>query len=173
MKHTTVEQARPRSPLGTKGALKIAMGWDGPPLRAVSLLGRPDVVLALPSMNSGRYWPFSQLNKRRLKKRLGNRPWQSQVLPEYMALTLDEIGSLRLLELERGSFILGKIKKELKQWPVADVKVAIATDSGWWRVVEISDKAGTYVVLSPFISRSQRASLKFIAQASGAGSRAD
>jgi hypothetical protein len=136
-------------------------------MRAVVIVGRPDVILELPSMEMA--WPIGWIKKRRLERRLGDRPWQSQVLPDHMGLALDGLGTLHVLALEKDDRILVEVKEELRQWPIRDVKVAIASDKGWWRVIEISDGTVTYIVLAPFALPSQRAAMKLIAESSGGG----
>lgn len=133
-------------------------------MRAVTIVARPDVVLALPSNHL--YWPLGSIKRRRLEKRLSKYPWQGQKLPDYMGLALDELGTLHLLSGQKGSGFLGEITGELRQWPIHDVKVFIA-DSGWWRIVEISDDTETYIVLAPFVLPSQRAAMRSIAKSMG------
>jgi hypothetical protein len=155
-------------PLGTRLTRKIIEGWGGPALRAATIVLRPECVLALPSYTHHRYWPISTIKRRRLEKRLGNRSWKGQELPDYMGMSLDELGILRLLSGQKGSGFLAEITGELRRWPIDEVKVVVASDSGWWRIVEISDDAGDYVVLAPFVLPSQRAAMRLIAESSGA-----
>ena len=162
----TVERARQTRPLGTRLARKIIGGWGGPAMRAVTIVARPEVILELPSYTY-LYWPISSILRRRLEKRLGDRSWQGQALPDYMGLALDELGTLHLLSGQKGSGVLAEITGELRQWPIDDVKVVVTSDSGWWRAVEISDDAGACIVLAPFVLPSQRAAMRLIAESSG------
>jgi hypothetical protein len=83
-----------------------------------------------------------------------------------MGLALDELGILHLLDGQQGSRFLAEITGELRQWPIDDVKVAIKSDSGWWRVVEIRDDSGLHIVLAPCVLPSQRAAIRLIAESS-------
>jgi hypothetical protein len=168
MEQATVEAAGNIRLLGSRLARKVVTGWDGPALRAVSIVLRPDVALDLPSMTMKKYWPVSWITKRRLERRLGDRPWQSQVLPAYMGLALDGLGSLHFLALERGDRILPEVKEELRQWPISNVEV-ITSDSGWWRAVEVTDGTAAYMVVAAFFLPSQRAALRLMAESSGGG----
>jgi hypothetical protein len=166
MEQATVETGGSTRTLGSRIARKIIAGWDGPAMRAVTIVARPETVLELPS-NTYLYWPVSWLKRRGLEKRLGDRPWQGQELPEYMGLALDQLGILHLLDGRKGSGALAEITGELRQWPIDDVKVTLASDRGWWRVVEISDDTQTHIVLAPFVLPSQRAAMRQIAESSG------
>jgi hypothetical protein len=169
MEQGTVQAGTVR-PVGARQTKNIIAGWDGPPMRAVLLLGRPDVILEYPSM----YSPTGWIGKLRLKKGLGER-WRGEVdrwrvgeFPEYMGLALDHFGTLHLLSLERGSFILAQVKDELKQWPISDVKVTIKSNGCMWRAVEISDDTESYMVIAPSIFRARRAALRLISESAGA-----
>jgi hypothetical protein len=169
MEQATVETSGHSRPVGARQTRKIIAGWGGPPMRAVLLVGRPDVVLELPSM----YSPIGWVRSRRLKKSLGERwrgevdRWHEQEFPDYMGLALDQFGTLHLLALERGPFITAEVKDELRQWPISDVKVVMKADRGMWRVVEISDGTESYVVLAPYVLHARRAALRLIAESSG------
>lgn len=167
MEQATVEAAGQSRPVGARIARKIVEDWEGPPMWAIAIVASPDAVLAGPDLNHIRFWPFSSIRKRRLEKRLSKWPWQSQVLPESMGLALDEVGILHFLALKKSPSFMEEAKGELRQWPIHDVKVVITSDSGWWRVVEISDETGAYIVLAPFVLPSQRAALRLIAESSG------
>jgi hypothetical protein len=161
----TVEVAGRTRPVGSRLSQKILAGWGGPAACAVVIVGRPDVILDLPSMKM--FWPLGSIKKRRLERRLADRPWKSQVLPGYMGLALDGMGTLHLLALEMQDRILAEVKEEVRQWPAGEVKVADASGRGLWRVVEITDGTGTYVVLAPCVLPSQRAALKLISESTG------
>jgi hypothetical protein len=169
MERATMEAGGHSRPVGARTTRKIIAGWGGPAMRAVVLVARPDVVLDLPSM----YSPVGWFRKRRLEKRLGERwqgevdRWHEQVFADYMGLALDQFGTLHLLALQRGSFILAEVKAELRQWPISDVKVTIKSDGGMWRVVEISDGTETCMVIAPLVFPSRRAAMRLISESSG------